>query len=45
MHLHCAIEDVTISNIICTIEEGKKNTKCTFLKSNVTAILRISCEK
>ena len=45
MHLHCAIEEVSISNIVCSIENGKKDPKCSFLKSNTTAILRISCEK
>ena len=45
MHLHCAIEEVSISNIICSIDNGKKDPKCSFLKSNTTAILRISSEK
>jgi peptide chain release factor subunit 3 len=27
LHLHCAIEDVSISQIICSIEDGKKNPK------------------
>ena len=46
MHLHCCIEEVKISNIVCSIEEdGKKNPKCSFLKSNVKAILRITSEK
>lgn len=43
MHLHSAIEDVFISGIICSIENGKKNPNCTFLKSNMTAIVRIKC--
>lgn len=45
MHLHCAIEDVAISQIICSLEDGKKNPKCTFLRSNMTAIVRVKCEK
>lgn len=42
--MHSAIEDATISGIVCSIEEGKKNPKCTFLKSNMTAIVRIKTE-
>lgn len=42
--MHSAIEDVNISAIVCSVENGKKNPKCTFLKSNMTAIVRIRCE-
>lgn len=41
MHLHSAIEDAHISGIVCSIENGKKIPNCTFLKSNMTAIVRI----
>lgn len=42
--MHAMIEDVTISQIVCSIEDNKKNPKCTFLRSNMTAIVRIRCE-
>jgi peptide chain release factor subunit 3 len=41
MHLHSAIEDAHISGIICSIENGKKIPNCSFLKSNMVAIVRI----
>ena len=45
LHLHCAIEEVSISSIVYSIEDGKKNSKCNFLKSNMTAVIRIFSEK
>ena len=28
---------------MCSLENGKKNSNCTFLKSNMSAIVRIRC--
>lgn len=44
LHMHSAIEDVSISAIMCSIEGGKKNPKATFLRSGMTAIVRVRCE-
>jgi len=44
LHMHSAIEDVCISGIVCSLDNGKKNPKCTFLKSNMSAIVRIKSE-